>query len=149
MVSIAVFFQNCGEFLLRAMGLTAMAAGREEIAVAAFGDLDHGRRTARAGYPNWRKRFLQRFRPKINVAEWKVATFVSEGTVLSPGAHDQIGCFPEFFSCVCGWHVVIESFRSAAGSETGDQTPVAHLIEHRVFLGHAHGIHMEGKEIAE
>src|SRR5215475_14235378 len=86
MVSIPVVFQNCGEFLLGAVSFTAMAAGREKIAVAALGDFDHGRRTARAGYPDRRKWFLQRFRPKIYVAEWKVATFVSEGTVLSPGA---------------------------------------------------------------
>src|SRR5215468_1904719 len=131
------------------MGFTAMAAGREKIAVAALGDFDHGRWTARAGYPDRRKRFLQRLRPKINVAERKVATFMSEGTVFSPGAHDQIGCLPELFSRICRWHIVVESFGSAAGGETGDQTPVAHLIEHRVFLGYAHGIHMEGKEIAE
>src|SRR5262249_55248033 len=60
MLSIPVFFQHCGEFLLRAMGFTAMAAGREKIAVAALGDFDHGRWTARAGYPDRRKRFLQR-----------------------------------------------------------------------------------------
>src|SRR5262245_31388327 len=146
LVSIAVFFQNCGEFLLRAMSFTAMAAGREKIAVAALGDFDHGRRTARAWYPDRRKWFLQRFRPKVYVAEWKVVAFVSEGTVLGPGADDQIGCFPEFFSRICGWHIVIESFRSAPG---GEASAVAHLIEHRVFLGHAHGIHMQGKEIAE
>src|SRR5262245_44482657 len=112
------------------MGFTAMAAGGEKIAVAALGDLGHGRRTARPGYPDRRKRSLQRFRPKIYVAQRKIATFVSEGAVFSPGAHNQIRCFPEFFSRICGWHIVVESFRSTAGGEAGDQTAVAHLIEH-------------------
>src|SRR5262249_15917735 len=120
-----------------------------KIAVAALGDFDHGRWTARAGYPDRRKGFLQRVRPKINVAERKVATFMTEETVFSPEAHLQSGGLPETLLRLWRYDSVLESFGSGAGGETGDQTPVAHLIEHRVFLGHAHGIHMEGKEIAE
>src|SRR4029434_5260589 len=84
MVLIPVFFQHCGEFLLRAMGLAAMAARREKVAVAALGDLGHSGRTARAGDPDRWERLLQGFRPKIHVAEWKVTTFVGEGPVLGP-----------------------------------------------------------------
>jgi hypothetical protein len=142
MVPISVFFQHRSKFLLGAMGLAAVTAGREKIAVATLGHLGHRRRTARSGYPNRWKRFLQRFRPKIYVAEWKVATFVSKRTVFSPGAHDQIRRLPEFFPRVCGWNVVVESLRAAAGGEAGDQTTVAHLIKHGVFFGHAHWIHV-------
>src|SRR6266511_3385993 len=107
-----MLFKHGGEFLLRAMGLAAVAARREKIAVAALGHFIHRRWTARAGYPDRRERLLQRFRPEIDVAQGEIAALMGEGTVFGPRAHDQVRCFPKFLPRVGRRHVVIKSFRT-------------------------------------
>src|SRR5215469_17519581 len=74
---------------------------------------------------------------------------MSERPVFSPRTHDEIGGFPEFFSPVSRWYIVVENLRTAPGSKPRDKTPMAHLIEHGVFLGNAHGIQMQGQEIPQ
>src|SRR5690606_33540309 len=71
-ISVAVLLEHLGKFLLGPVSLAAMAAGGEKVAVAALGDLRHRCSTARTGDPHRWKGLLQRLRPYIDVAEWKI-----------------------------------------------------------------------------
>ena len=84
MILVAMLFQHRGKLLLRAVGLAAVAARREKIAVAALGHFGHGRRAARAGDPHRRKWFLQRLGPEIHIAQRKIAALVRERSVFGP-----------------------------------------------------------------
>src|SRR5574342_391320 len=118
MVFVAVIFQDLGELLLCPVGFAAVAARGEKITVASFGDFDHRRGTARSRNPYRRKRFLQRFGPQIHVAQRKIAAFMGEWAVVGPGAHDEIGRFPELLSRIRRRDIVIKRLWAAAGSES-------------------------------
>src|SRR5215470_10408930 len=94
-------------------------------------------------------RSLRRARPGIDVAQRVMATFVLERTVLRPGSGDEVDRFPELLARGGGRDIVVEGLRPRAGRESGDQSPIRHVVEHRVFLGDAQRREVEWKKAPE
>ena len=138
-----------GELLLRSCRFLAVAARRQEVAVAALGDLHQRLARARAGNPDRRMRLLRRPRPRIDVAQRIVPALERKRPVLGPGAADQVDGLPELVARGGRGHVVVERLRPRARREARDQPAVRHVVEHRVFFGDAQRVQVQRQEIAE